>query len=230
MREAVKIGQKQSTRRDLEHEVVDYSQRLHQRGWVANHDGNISVRLEENRFLITPTAVSKGDVERSKLLVVDERGQRVSGRYRPFSEMNLHLYAYRQRPDIRVVMHAHPPTATGFAVAGVEIISTMMAEPVVSLGDVIPTVPYALPKTPESTLNMAPALVQSDAFLLQNHGVITVGPDLETAFLRMELVEHLAKIQLVAQQLGGASFIPYGDIEHLMGARAKAGLGPQGRT
>ena len=222
------IAQRQ-TRRDLECAVADYSQRLHAAGWVANHDGNISVRLEEDRFLITPTAVSKADVDRSKLLVVDERGQRVSGCYRPFSELNLHLYAYRERPDVQVVMHAHPPTATGFAVAGVEVLSTMMAEPVVSLGDVIPLVPYARPKTPESTLNMGPALAQSDAFLLQNHGVVTVGPDLETAFLRMELVEHLAKIQLVAQQLGGASYIPHGDIEHLMGARAKAGLGPQGR-
>ena len=228
MGQVTNIGQRQ-TRRDLEHALVDYSQRLHRSGWVANHDGNISVRLDEDRYLITPTAVSKADVDRSKLIVVDGRGQRVSGRYRAFSELNLHLYAYRERADVNVVMHAHPPTATGFAVAGVDILSTMMAEPVVSLGDVIPTVPYARPKTPESTLNMAPALAHSDAFLLQNHGVVTVGPDLETAYLRMELVEHLAKIQLVAQQLGGASYIPHADIEHLMDARAKAGLGPQGR-
>ena len=99
------IGQRQ-TRRDLEYAVADYSQRLHAAGWVANHDGNISVRLEADRFLITPTAVSKADVERSKLLVVDERGQRVSGRYRPYSELNLHLYAYRERPDVQVV-YAH---------------------------------------------------------------------------------------------------------------------------
>lgn len=218
------------TRRDLEHQLVDVSQRIHLAGWVANHDGNISVRLEADRFLITPTAVSKADVDRAKLLVVNGRGERVSGRYRPFSEMNLHLYAFRERADVHVVLHAHPPTATGFAVAGVAIVTSMMAEPVVSLGDTIPVVPYALPKTPESTLNMAHALGQSDAFLLENHGVVTVGPDLETAYLRMELVEHLAKIQLVAQQLGGPRSIPESDIEHLLGARKKAGLGPQGRN
>jgi L-fuculose-phosphate aldolase len=217
------------TRRELEHRVVEYSKRLHCAGWVANHDGNVSVRLEEDRFLITPTAFSKEAVERETLLVVNGRGERVSGRYRPFSEMNLHLYIYRQRPDVNAVLHAHPVTATGFAVAGVPVLTTMMAEPVVSLGESVPLVPYARPKSPESTLNMGSHVEQADALLLQNHGVISYGPDLETAYLRMELVEHLAKIQAAAHQVGGPSHIPHGDIEVLLDARAKAGLGARGR-
>ena len=153
------IGQRQ-TRRDLEYAVADYSQRLHAAGWVANHDGNISVRLEADA-LITPTAVSKADVERSKLLVVDERGQRVSGRYRPFSELNLHLYAYR-RPDAGRDARASS-NGNGSAVAGVEILSTMMAEPVEPWEMSSPWFP-TLDRNPRSTLNMAPALAQSDAF------------------------------------------------------------------
>ena len=218
------------TRRELELRVVEYSKRLHRAGWVANHDGNVSVRLDEDRFLITPTAFSKEAVERESLLVVNGRGEKVSGRFRAFSELNLHLYVYRQRPDVQAVLHAHPVTATGFSVAGVPVLTTMMAEPVVSLGDTIPLVPYARPKSPESTLNMASHVEQADALLLQNHGVLTYGEDLETAFLRMELVEHLAKIQSAAHQVGGPTHIPYGDIEVLLDARAKAGLGPRGRA
>ena len=169
-------------------------------------------------------------MERETLLVVNDRGERVSGRYRAFSELNLHLHIYRQRPDVQAVIHAHPVTATGFSVAGVPILTTMMAEPVVSLGESVPLVPYARPKTPESTLNMTPHIEQADALLLQNHGVISYGPDLDTAYLRMELVEHLAKIQSAAHQVGGPSHIPHGDIEVLLDARAKAGLGPRGRA
>ena len=155
------------TRRELELRVVEYSKRLHRAGWVANHDGNVSVRLDEDRFLITPTAFSKEAVERESLLVVNGRGEKVSGRFRPFSELNLHLYVYRQRPDVQAVLHAHPVTSTGFSVAGVQVLTTMMAEPVVSLGDSIPLVPYARPKSPESTLNLAPYVEQADALLLQ---------------------------------------------------------------
>lgn len=216
-------------RRVLEEQLVDFSQRIHARGWVANHDGNASVLLPDGRYLITPTSYSKAAVTRDALLVVDADGRQVSGSTRPFSELDLHLYIYRHRPDVRAVLHAHPPTATGLAVAGVEIRPAMMAEPVVSLGATIPLVPYARPRSPESTALLGAQLADADALVLQHHGVITVGPDLETAYLRMELVEHLARIQLVATQAGGVCEIPRDDVAKLLEARTKAGLGAAAR-
>lgn len=213
-----------TTRHRLEEQLVAISRRLQALGWVANHDGNASVRLGDDRYICTPTAVSKGDVRRETLLVVDGHGKRVSGRTKPFSELDLHLYCYRERPTVMAVLHAHPPTATGLAVAGVRVLSTLLAESVVSLGPEIPLVPYACPKTPASTLNLAPHIQTADAFLLERHGVITVGPDLETACLRMELVEHLAKIQCVAHQVGHVRELPPDDVARLLEARAKAGL------
>jgi len=219
-----------NNRRELEQQVLDFSHRLHRSGWVANHDGNITVKLEEGRYLATPTALSKESIKPEDLIVVDDNANVVSGRMRPFSELALHLYVYRQRPDVRVVMHAHPPTATGLSVAGVGIDTTMMAEPVVSLGQEVPLIRYARPKSPEWTLNLSPAIEDSDAILMENHGVFTFGEDLETAYLRMELVEHLAKIQLVAHQAGGIRQIPTDDVAALLKARAKAGLGKAGRA
>ena len=216
-------------RQHYEASLVDYSHRLHAAGWVANHDGNLSVRLDEDRILCTATAISKAEISRAHLIVVDFQGKVISGRYKPFSELNLHLYLYRQRPDVKAVIHAHPPVSTGFAVAGQTILTTMMAEPVVSLGDEIPLVPYARPKSAESTLNMAPFVQDADLLLLEQHGAISYGPDLETAFLRMELGEHLAKIQEVAMRLGGARKIPNSDREALLQSRTKAGLGQAGR-
>ncbi|MEE2961784.1 MAG: class II aldolase/adducin family protein [Myxococcota bacterium] len=215
-------------RRQWEVDIVRYSGLLHSRGWVANHDGNISIKLDSNRFLITPTGTSKSDVERGNLLIVDKAGKRIGGKARSFSELNLHLYAYTVRPDIRVVMHAHPPSATGFAVAGHQIHTRMMAEPVVSLGAEIPMVPYTSPKTPESSLVLEGALSVANALLLENHGVMSVGPDLETAYLRMELVEHLAKIQVVAHQLGGVRLIPEEDVQILLESHRASGLHPSG--
>jgi L-fuculose-phosphate aldolase len=214
-----------STRRQLEDLLVDYSHRIHARGWVANHDGNITARLAEDRWLATPTSVSKAAVTRESLLVVDGRGERVSGRTKVFSELALHLLVYRRRPDVRAVLHAHPPCATGLAVAGMAPQPSMLAEPVVSLGATIPLVPYAPPKTAEFTLNLLPHVDEADVCVLEHHGVMAMGPDVETAYLRMELVEHLARIQLAAIQAGALRTIPDRDVDNLLRARAQAGLG-----
>lgn len=187
----------------LRQELAATSQALHARGWVANHDGNISSRLSPGRWLCTPTATSKADVTPALLLVLDDDGAVVSGTRRPFSELHLHRAAFAARPDIGVVVHAHPPHATGFAVAGVGLGRPFMAEPVVSLGADVPLVPFHPPKAPALDRALAAALASSDVVLLQNHGVLTVGGSCEQALLRMELVEHLAQICLVARQLGG---------------------------
>lgn len=206
-------------------QIADVCVRLHARGWVANHDGNVSVRVGEDRFLASPTAVSKADVRPESVILVDGEGKVVSGERKVFSEIALHLACFRARPEISWVVHAHPPTATGWAVAGESFFDPpFMAEPVVSLGGSIPLVTWSPPGG--NTDDLAAAVRGSDAVLLQNHGVISLGKDAETAFLRMELVEHLAKIALVARQIGGARPIPREAVERLLAARAKAGLNP----
>ncbi|MFZ5478103.1 MAG: class II aldolase/adducin family protein [Myxococcota bacterium] len=206
----------ESLRRELAH----VCQELGARGWVANHDGNVSVRLAEDRFLASPTAVAKRSVTPEMCVVVDGQGKVVHGERKVFSEIALHLACYRARPDVRWVVHSHAPHATGWAVAGESFFDPpFMGEPVVSLGDRIPLVPWGG--------DLALAVAGVDAVLLQSHGVLTVGKDAETALLRMELVEHLARIALVARQLGGPVPLPSSEVDRLLEARAKAGLGPQ---
>lgn len=197
----------------LRAQLLSASLALHARGWVANHDGNASVWLGEGRYLATPTAMSKGAVSAETLIVVSADGKVLAGTRKLFSEWKLHRAAYAARDDVRAVLHAHPPTATGFAVAGVSLGEPFLAEPVVSLGRSIPTVPFGLPGENDDAL--AAALGQADALLLANHGVLTVGPDLETCLLRMELVEHLCRIYLVAAQLGGPRRLPTEVVDRL---------------
>lgn len=211
----------------LRSELVALSRRLHANGWVANHDGNLSVRLHGDRLLITPTAYSKADVDDGSLLIVDMQGKVLEGRKKPFSELELHLAAYRARPEVDVVLHAHPVTATAFGLTGQALSPVAMPEVVVSLGDRIPTVPRAMPKTPELVKNVEAAAAQVDAMLLAGNGALTLGPDLNLALLRMELVEHYAKILLAARQLGPVEPLAAGDVAKLLEARKKAGLGPK---
>ncbi len=208
-------------------ELVATSRRLHQMGWVANHDGNISIRLKGDRLLITPTAYSKLDVDDASLIIVDMDGKVLEGRKKPFSELELHLAAYRARPEIEVVLHAHPPCATAFGLVGLELGPVAMPEIVVSLGDRIPTVPYAMPKTPEAVKGVEAAAAQVDAMLLAGNGALTLGADLNQAFLRMELVEHYARILTAARHLGQVEPLPPGDVAKLLEARKKACLGPR---
>ena len=214
---------------DLRATLVEYSHRLAERGWVANHDGNITQRLDDGHFLATPTSTAKARVSLADLLVVDAQGGKIgTAGGKPFSESSLHLAVYSARPDVRAVVHAHPPTATGFAVAGVGLDVPFLAEAVVSIGPGIPTVPFAEPGA-SAAAALGPYLAEHDAVLLGNHGVLTWGVDLEQAYLRMELVEHLARIALVARQLGGVNALPASVLPTLAEARAKAGLGPRGR-
>jgi L-fuculose-phosphate aldolase len=204
-------------------QVAEVARQLHASGWVANHDGNVTAR-DGARFLATPTATSKRLIGERDLIEVDARGQ-VHGRGKVFGEIGLHLVVYERRPDVHCVVHAHPPSATAIAASrGNPIERPFIAEAVVSLGPRIPKLPYAQPGD-AARAALAPWCELVDAALLGNHGVIAWGADPEQALLRLELVEHLARIALAAQPLGGVEPLPDAAITPLLAARARAGIG-----
>lgn len=220
---------RETTLNGAKRELLAICRLLHDKGWVANHDGNVSTRLAGGKFLISPTALSKRVLQETDLIVVDHSGRVLQGGRRPFSEFKMHLAAYDARPDVRAVVHAHPPACTGMAIAGLEVLPTIIAEAVVSLGDKVPLVPYSFPNGAELIAALREAAANYDVVTMANHGVLGWGDDLEQAFLRVELVEHLANVQLHAQRAGSVRTIPAGDVQRLLEKRAKGGLGPQGR-
>jgi len=199
----------------LRAQVAETARRLHKAGWVANHDGNVSARLGRDRFLITPTATSKLEVDEASLVVVDGAGKVVEGTRKPPGETELHLAAYRARPDVDAVLHAHPPCATAFGAARVPLEPVCLPEAVVSLG-LIPLAPFAMPKTPLAVEAVSRCAAEADAMLLPGNGVLTLAPDVALGFLRMELVEHLAKILHHARALGGAQPLPAEEMAKLL--------------
>jgi L-fuculose-phosphate aldolase len=208
--------------------VVLACRQLHERGWVANHDGNVTAREAPDRFLATPTAVSKGAVTEEMLLTVNSAGVKVAGQRQVFSEINLHMAVYQARGDVRAVVHAHPPAATARACAGLALAEPFLPEAVVSLGPSVPLVRFALPG-PAAVAALEPYLEAFDAVLLQSHGVLTWGGDPETALLRLELVEHLCRIARDAAPYGGVRPLPADALQPLLEARTRAGLGVEGR-
>jgi L-fuculose-phosphate aldolase len=183
------------------HEIVHFGRLLHQTGLVAATDGNLSVRLGDSNFLCTPTLMSKGMMAAEDLVVVDALGHKVMGERNVSSEIAMHLFIYRNRSDVGAVVHAHPPTATGFAAAGIPLDSALCSEIVITLGTV-PLANYETPGTPELAEALAPLVGEHDAILMANHGVVTYGEDLLSAYMNMETVEHYAKIALVTHMLG----------------------------
>jgi L-fuculose-phosphate aldolase len=211
--------------RGIRAQLATTARALHQRGWVANHDGNVTARLAPDRFLATPTATSKAAIDERTLIEVDGRGKVVAGSGRPFGELGIHLAVYAARADVGAVVHAHPPHATALAVSGAGLLERpFIAESVVSLGPSIPTVPFAAPGAAAAEA-LARFAADHDAVLAANHGAFAWGADLETAYLRLELVEHLARIATLAQATGGVKYLPDSAIPALLQARARAGLG-----
>jgi L-fuculose-phosphate aldolase len=205
--------------------VSEYSLELHALGWVANHDGNVSAKSGDGeRFFITPTATSKRKCPPDSIVECHLDGKPIS-RGSPPSEVALHAGAYRARPDAKAVIHAHPPYASAFALAGVELGPIAMPEVVVSLGDRIPLVPLLLPKDPAAGDAVGRALDGSDVMLLAGNGVLAIGDDLEQAFLRVELVEHYAKILTIARSVAAVPPLDAEKRERLLEMRKKAGLG-----
>lgn len=190
---------------------------MYSRGYVVASEGNLSVRLDEHRILVTPSGTCKGRLALEDLLVADLSGEVVCGTERPSSEMLMHLLYYRSRSDVRAICHAHPPTATGFAAAGRALEEPVLPEVIVGLGK-IPLAPYGTPGTWELCAGLEPLVENHDAILLENHGVVTCGPDLGTAFQRMETVEQFARVMLAAELLGGPHLLPREEVQKLIAA------------
>lgn len=208
------------TERKYREEIVRYGRALHERCFVAAMDGNLSVRLQDDRFLVTPTGISKGAMRPGDMVIVNLDGKRISGRRHVTSEIGMHLLIYRMRPDVSAIVHAHPPTATGFAAAGIALTEPLVCEVVMGLG-CIPLARYGTPGTSELALTLEPYVADYDAILMSNHGVVTYGDTLEHAYMKMETVEHFAQIALVTHLLGRQQPLKEMEIEKLLTARSK---------
>jgi L-fuculose-phosphate aldolase len=208
------------TERRHRRDIVLFGHALHERGYVAAMDGNLSIRLDEDRVLATPTAMCKGMMRPADLVTVDFEGRRVGGKRDVSSEIAMHLLIYRLRPDIRGIVHAHPPTATGFAAAGMALNQPLVCEVVIGLGS-IPLAKYGTPGTAELTEALEPLVPQYDAILMSNHGVVAYGSDLHHAYMKMETVEHFAQIALVTHLLGRQEPLGSRELEKLLLARSK---------
>jgi L-fuculose-phosphate aldolase len=204
-------------------DIVEVGRRLWVQGFVASNDGNISVRLSPDRILTTPTAVSKGFMTPEMCVVTDLAGVKVRGERNASSELKMHLEVYQQRPDVGAVVHAHPPTATGFAVAGVPLNRAVLAEVITTLGG-IPIAPYATPSTAELPAAIRQYIGAHDGMLLANHGALAVAKDLFGAYYRMETIEHFAKISLVARSLGRENLLSRDEVTRLQNLRGMYGI------
>ncbi len=227
---AYRIGGSALTERALREEFVRIGQLMHTRGYVTATDGNISARLDADHFLATPSGLSKGFMTPDQMVVIGWDGKPVgSSRYgaardlKPSSEMLLHLEAYRQRPDIKALVHAHPPIAVALSIAGVPIAPCLLPEVIVTLGS-IPTTEYATPASPEGATVIREHIANHDAVMLQRHGSVTVGATPFDAYLKLEKLEHAADITFKLLQIGRELPFPPGAVEKLIGKREDAGL------
>lgn len=198
--------------------IVRYGRTLYERGFIAATDGNISARLDANRLLITPTCMCKGWMKEDDLVIVDMNGRRLEGTRSVSSEVAMHLLIYRMRPDVHGIVHAHPPTATGFAAAGIALDQPLISEIVLTLG-AVPLAPYGCPGTDELSNTLKPLIPDHNAILMANHGVVTYADNLEQAFMHMETVEHLAKISLVTRSLGQQNVLNEEEVKKLAAIR-----------
>ncbi|HEY1239530.1 MAG TPA: class II aldolase/adducin family protein [Bryobacteraceae bacterium] len=211
------------TEREHREDICRVGQLVFQKGWVAANDGNITIRLDNERILATPTGVCKGMLSCDDLIIVDYKGNKISGKRERTSEILMHLTIYEMRPDIKSVVHAHPPVATGFATAGKPLNLALLPEVVIGLG-CVPLAGYGLPGTPELTDPMLPYIPKYDALMMANHGAVCYGADVFQAYFRMETMEHFARIQLVAELLGGPTVLPRVEVDKLLDSRTRYGV------
>ena len=215
----------QTAKRDL----IRVCHLMYERSYVVSSDGNVSIRLDDDRILATPTMTCKGRMTEDLIAVTDLEGRALNNR-RASSELAMHLLIYRERPDVKAVCHAHPPNGTAFAVAGLAIDQPILSEVILTLG-CVPLASYGTPSTDEVTEAMQPLVKLHNALLMANHGAVAYGSDLWQAWDRLETLEHTAKIAILSRVLGGSKNLPADAIEKLINVREAAGyLGESARS
>ena len=205
----------------LKKELVAICRRLYDKGFIVALDGNVSVRTPDGRISITPGGMNKGSLRRRDLLVLDAAGRTLrKSTHQPSSETSMHLAIYQARSDVNAIVHAHPPISTAFAVTGTALPIHVLPEVVLLIGE-IALVPYSTPGSADLAKSTADHLRRCDAALLQNHGVVTLGRDLQEAYHRLETVEHLADVCHLARQIGDIRMLPADSIAELEKARQR---------
>ena len=210
---------------EIKKQICDIGKRIYDRGMVAANDGNISVKISDNEFLCTPTGVSKGFMTPDYICKVDKNGKllQANGKFKPSSEIKMHMRVYQERPDVKSVVHAHPMYATGFAIAGIPLKQPIMPEAIIALGEV-PIAAYGTPSTMEIPDAVSKYLQSYDAVLLENHGALTFSDSLLAAYHKMESVEFYAQLLFISKQLGGPKEIPQKEVKKLCELRNAFGL------
>lgn len=210
-------------------EIILVGKLLYEKGLIVAADGNISVRLDDNRILITPSGLGKGMMSPDQLIIIDLDGQKVgphtpaNRELKPSSETPMHLEVYKQRSDVMAVVHAHPPHAIALSIVGISLADCMLPEAIVTLG-LTPTTPYSTPASEENARAIREVITGHDALVLQRHGSLTVGTSPMNAFHRTETLEQIARITYMLHQLGGGQPLPAYQVEKLLDARHKLGL------
>ena len=195
-------------------DIVEVCKRIHGRGWISSTDGNVSVRLRDDRILITPTGIHKGFMSERDLIVADLSGKVIAGKAKPSTEIVLHATCYRERPEVNAVVHAHPTMSVAFSLAGITLAKCLLPEVVFTLGS-IPTADYAPPATEEVAESIRKYIKEYDAIILERHGSLTVGEDVFSAYNTLERMEHVAEITYHARQLGAITPLSPAQIERL---------------
>ncbi|MBI3760693.1 MAG: class II aldolase/adducin family protein [Chloroflexi bacterium] len=214
----------------LRAEIVRIGQLMHEHDFVDGASGNLSARIGPDRILATPSGLAKGFLQPDQLLVLDMQGMPVKPHpagLKPTSELLMHLEAYRRRPDVNAVIHAHPIVSVALSIAGVSLAECVIPEAVVTLG-LVPTTPYATPSSEENQKAISELVVSHDAIILKNHGTLTVGKDLWRAYMKLETLEHTAKTIALAKLLGGSPSLPPQQVEKLLQTRRELGFARPG--
>jgi len=211
------------TESQIRGEIAEIGRRVAEKNYIAATDGNISYRFNNKKIMITPSGVSKGDLDPRDMLIVDIDGKLIKGKSKPSAELLMHLLIYQKRDDVNAIVHAHPPTAVALSIAGVSMAHCVIPEVVLTMGS-IPTAPYATPTTQELPDSIEDIITETDVIILERHGSVTIGKTLEEAFFKLDKLEHASHITLMAKQVGGIKPLSKEEVDKLVALREKLGI------
>lgn len=213
------------TEREYRREMIAVCQRVYQKGFVASNDGNLAIKLDENRFLVTPTGFNKGDLTESDLVICDSQGKKIAGKHSITSEIYMHLRAFKIRPDLNASLHAHPTFATAFSISSVSLADCLLPEVILNFGS-IPLTDYAQPASMEGADIIEDLIKDYDVILIDRHGSFTAGKNIWEAYYKLERLEHAAEITYHARMLGPIRHLPGDEMEKLIERGVKSGINP----